>query len=257
VEDAEALATASRFEAAVQDAIARERIDLPWGVALRSPDLPGVYDANLARLEERWEEPTPDALIAELDRVRGDLWFDKLLVADAPTAERLRPGLEGAGFETATLLVLAYRDGPVESPPDAREVSQEEAHATRVAINTEELPPEAGEYAPHIAHLQERIAEEIPTRVFAAPADNGEIGALCSLYTVAGVSQIEEVSTLRMHRGEGLARSAVAAAHHAALEMAPELVFIVADEEDWVKDWYGRLGFAIVGRNWRFTRTTG
>jgi ribosomal protein S18 acetylase RimI-like enzyme len=251
------LGTARRFEAAIQDAVARERIDLSWGVALRSPDLPGVDDANLARVEPRFEEPSAGEIVAELDRVRGDLWFDKLLVDDDDAAQRLRPGLEAAGFDSTALVVMAYRGHDGEPQPnDAREVTQEEAHATRVAINTEELPPQHAEYAPHISHLQERIAEEIPTHVFAAPAA-GEIGALCSLYTVAGVSQLEEVSTLRTRRGEGLGRAAVRAALHAALEMAPELVFIVAGDGDWVKDWYWREGFEPIGRTWRFTRTTG
>jgi hypothetical protein len=73
-----------------------------------------------------------------------------------------------------------------------------------VAINTEELPPEAGEYAPYIARLQERIAAEVPTHVFAAPGD-GEIGALCSLYVVGSIAQIQEVATLRgpPRRGPG------------------------------------------------------
>ena len=249
------LGTARRFEQAVQDAVARERVELAWGVALRSPDLPGVYDANFARVESRFDEPATEEVVAELDRVRGDLWFDRLFVDDDETAERMRPGLEEVGFDAAPLVVMAYRGRALERVVNAREVPQGEAHATRVAINTEELPPEAAEYAPHISRLQERIAEEIPTRVFASPAE-GEIGALCSLYTVAGVSQIEEVSTLRARRGEGLARAAVRAALHAAFDMAPQLVFVVADEGDWVKDWYRREGFEPIGRNWRFTRTS-
>lgn len=252
----EALATASRFEAAVQDAVARERIDLAWGVALRSPDLPGVYDANFARIEARYEEPTAEEVVAELERTRGDLWFDKVFLDDEAAGERLRPGLEAAGFESTPLVVMAYRGGEVAMPPGARQATQSEVHATRVAINAEELPDALGEFAPHIARLQERIAEEVPTRVFAAPAE-GEIGALCSLYTVGGVSQVEEVSTLRARRGQGLARAAVRAALHTALDMAPELVFIVADDDGWAKDWYAREGFEPVGRTWRFTRTRG
>jgi hypothetical protein len=27
-----------------------------------------------------------------------------------------------------------------------------------------------------------------------------------------------------------------------------------ADDEDWMKDWYARLGFDPIGRTWRFTR---
>ncbi len=123
-----------------------------------------------------------------------------------------------------------------------------------MAINTEELGPENAEYAPHIARLQERIAEEIDARAFVAPAE-GEIGALCSLYAIGGVAQVEEVSTLRARRGEGLAGAVVRAAVAAALDTAPVLVFIEADEDDWMKGWYERIGFAQVGRTWRFTRT--
>jgi GNAT superfamily N-acetyltransferase len=123
----------------------------------------------------------------------------------------------------------------------------------RVAINTEALGPDNADFAPHIARLQERIAEEVPTHVFVAPAE-GEIGALCSLYLLGGVAQVEEVSTLRARRGEGLASAAVRAAVAAALDAAPELVFIEADDEDWMKDWYARIGFEPIGRTWRFTR---
>ena len=40
----------------------------------------------------------------------------------------------------------------------------------------------------------------------------------------------------------------------AALDTGHELVFIVADDEDWPKDLYERLGFGPVGRPWCFTR---
>ena len=148
------------------------------GVALRSPDLPGVFDANLARVDGAREALTAGELLTDLDRARGDLWFDKLFVDDGPTGERLRGDLEAAG----------------------------------------------------------------------------EIGTLCSLYTIGGVAQVEEVSTLA-RRGEGLAGAVVRAAVAAALDGAPVLVFIEADEDDWMKGWYERIGFAQVGRTWRFTRT--
>jgi hypothetical protein len=246
----EELATALRFAAAIQDAVARERIELPFGVALRSPDLPGVFDANLTRVDG--DGASAEEVLAALDRTRGDLWFDKVFVDDEAAGDRLRPGLEQAGFDSTRLAVLAWRGDRPDSG-GAREAAPGEAHPVRVAINTEELPGEYSEYAPHLARFQERIAEEVPTHVFVAPAD-GEIGALCSLYVMAGVAQVEEVSTLRARRGEGLAGAAVRAAVSAALDTAPELVFIEADEDDWVRDWYARLGFEPIGRTWRFTR---
>lgn len=246
----EELATALRFAAAIQDAVARERIELPFGVALRSPDLPGVFDANLTRVDDG--DVAVDDVLAALDSTRGDLWFDKVFVDDEAAGDRLRPGLEQAGFDSTRLAVLAWR-GDRPDGAGGREAVPGEAHPVRVAINTEELPDEYTEYAPHLARFQERIAEEVPTHVFVAPAD-GEIGALCSLYVMGGVAQVEEVSTLRARRGEGLAGAAVRAAVSAALDTAPELVFIEADEDDWVKDWYARLGFEPIGRTWRFTR---
>ena len=249
---AEALATASRFGAAVQDAVARERIELGWGQALRSPDLPGVHDANLARLED--PDADVDVVIGDLERIRGDLGFDKLFVDDEAVGERLRADLEAAGFESERLAVMVWPEGaPAPDPSGAREATQDEAHPVRVAFNTEELGPDHAELAPHIARLQERIAEEVHTHVFVAPAE-GEIGALCSLYVLGGAAQVEEVSTLAARRGDGLAGAVVGAAVSAALDAAPELVFLDTGDDDWMKDWYARLGFEPVGRTWRFTR---
>ena len=36
--------------------------------------------------------------------------------------------------------------------------------------------------------------------------------------------------------------------------MGHELIFIVADDDDWPKDLYARLGFDPIGRAWAFTR---
>jgi predicted N-acetyltransferase YhbS len=55
-------------------------------------------------------------------------------------------------------------------------------------------------------------------------------------------------------RRRGLARAACSAALDAAIAAGHELVFIVADDEDWPKELYAKLGFDVVGRPWAFTR---
>jgi hypothetical protein len=40
----------------------------------------------------------------------------------------------------------------------------------------------------------------------------------------------------------------------AALAAGHELIFVVADDEDWPKDLYAKLGFDPVGKAWNFTR---
>ena len=57
------------------------------------------------------------------------------------------------------------------------------------------------------------------------------------------IAQVEDVATLRDFRRRGLARATVTAAVDAALAMGHEAIFIVADDDDWPKDLYARLGF--------------
>ena len=68
------------------------------------------------------------------------------------------------------------------------------------------------------------------------------------------MAQIEDVATLAPYRGRGLARAVVTAALGEALAAGDELVFILADDGDWPKDWYARLGFVLRGRRYLFTR---
>ena len=89
----------------------------------------------------------------------------------------------------------------------------------------------------------------VPTKKRAAGT-----AAVTTLYSDGTTAQVEDVATLRDYRGRGLARAAVSAAIDAAVDMGHRFVFIVADDDDWPKDLYGRLGFDPIGRAWSFTR---
>jgi len=58
--------------------------------------------------------------------------------------------------------------------------------------------------------------------------------------------------TGRRSRGRGLARAAVLAAVRAARGAGADLVFLGADEEDWPKHMYAKLGFDEVSRSYDF-----
>jgi GNAT superfamily N-acetyltransferase len=55
-------------------------------------------------------------------------------------------------------------------------------------------------------------------------------------------------------RGRGYARALVCRAEELARATGHDLIFIVADDRDWPKLLYRRLGFAQVGRIWQFHR---
>jgi ribosomal protein S18 acetylase RimI-like enzyme len=67
-------------------------------------------------------------------------------------------------------------------------------------------------------------------------------------------AQVENVDTLEEFRGRGVARSVVLRAVEAARDADAEHVFIVADDADWPRELYARLGFDRVGRTRQFTR---
>jgi ribosomal protein S18 acetylase RimI-like enzyme len=80
------------------------------------------------------------------------------------------------------------------------------------------------------------------------------LAGACQLYLLDDVAQIESVVTLEQFRGLGVARSVVLRAVREARKAGADLVFLIADLNDWPHRLYGRLGFDEVGRGWSFTR---
>jgi predicted GNAT family acetyltransferase len=63
------------------------------------------------------------------------------------------------------------------------------------------------------------------------------------------VAQVEDVYVIPEARGRGYARALVTRAAALACE-DHDLSFIVADDNDWPKQLYAKLGFEPVGRTW-------
>jgi len=92
-----------------------------------------------------------------------------------------------------------------------------------------------------------RNGELLHERYFAA-FDGDNVCAYAKLRHRGGVAQVEDVVVLPEQRGTGLGRLVTTAALVAGMELDPELLFIVADDDDWPKELYARLGFDPVGR---------
>jgi ribosomal protein S18 acetylase RimI-like enzyme len=101
-----------------------------------------------------------------------------------------------------------------------------------------------------------KYEEVIGARFFAARVD-GALAGNCELYLDGFDAQIENVGTLEEYRGQGIARAVVLGALGAARASGASHVFIVADEDDWPKDLYAKLGFDQIGRTWQFIRWPG
>jgi ribosomal protein S18 acetylase RimI-like enzyme len=235
--------------------MAGKKVPSAHGVALLAPDLPDVWSRNYLLLGETHGHVTAAELADEVDAVfrAAGLSHRKIEVYDDTTGARLEPGFKKLGWTSeCDVIMVASR------PPD-REVDT----AMVDEVDADELVPawsEGWRLDPHV--FAEDVARQlidnkrglpqtIDTRFFAARVD-AEIAAYCELYSDGRTAQIENVLTLERFRNRGLARATVTRALAEARARDHELVFLIADRDDWPKELYRKLGFDVAGRIWEF-----
>jgi GNAT superfamily N-acetyltransferase len=106
-----------------------------------------------------------------------------------------------------------------------------------------------------LANFRNVLAERGGARFFVCRRA-GRIVAVSELYVVDDVAKVEAVYTLEVFRGLGLGRAVVLAGVRAALGAGCDLVFLNADDDDWPKMLYGKLGFDEVARFWSFVKAS-
>jgi ribosomal protein S18 acetylase RimI-like enzyme len=223
----------------------------PLGEAFFDDALPNVWVLNELSVDAETDAP---ALVAALDDLFGQLPHRRAFVEVPEVGARLAPAMRAEGWlvERDVFMELRRERDRPPAPGLAREVDE-------VAIRAVEARTigEAPYGKPHIVEqlLASRSAfgRAGRARYFVASAD-GVDACHTTLYSDGVTAQVEDVGTLKAFRRRGLARAACCAAIDAALAAGHEHVFIVADDEDWPKELYARLGFDAIGTPWCFTR---
>jgi len=247
-------ARAWEFECETQDRVARSRQEFDLGVALFNDALRRVYDTNVVRFERGFDELTGDRVEATADELQGGLRHRKVLIPDERAGARVAEELRARGWRYHTLVTMAYR-GDGQLAPGSHPVEEVEAVALRPARERSlDDGRRDAEARRQIVEFTELMARSGPTLLFAARADRNEIGSFCALFQRDGTGEIDEVTTVEQYRRRGLASGVVSAAVRRSLESGDDLTFLVADEGDWPKDWYARLGFEPIGRRYELLR---
>jgi ribosomal protein S18 acetylase RimI-like enzyme len=216
----------------------------PLGVAVRDNRVPLRHDSNYLFLER---PATGTEIAAELRRLG-------LPIAVVPDEELLPTGTAGA--EVANRGVVMVHAGPVREPPRAAtEVAREALEPLRRAFVLSQ-PWGSTEVADQLLAAKGLIPAPVTARFFASLEDGRPV-AYTDLYLDPPDAQIEDVGTTPEHRGRGHATAVVVTALAEAREAGAEFVFLVADAEDWPKDWYARLGFETAGRYVKLRAPTG
>jgi ribosomal protein S18 acetylase RimI-like enzyme len=249
----EETARAWQFERDMQDRCAQSRREFEYGVALYDDALRRVYDANFVRFERGFDELTADSVEAHADELQSGLRHRKVSIPDERAGARVAEQLRERGWRYFTLVTMAYRgDGAFDSRPVEQVPPEALRSARERALDDGRRDAEARR---QIVAFTERMASVGRTKLLAARGDRDEIASFCALFLDGGVAQIDEVTTLEQYRRRGLGAAVVEGALRVALSSGVDLAFLVADEADWPKDWYSRLGFEPIARRWELLRT--
>jgi GNAT superfamily N-acetyltransferase len=224
-----------------------------FGVAAFVRSLPRVYWLNLVSVEPG-VRATADELAAEADRVQepAGLLHRKISVYDE-LGYAVEEGFRAHGWRVERHAVMTH-DRPVElvaGPVD--EVGFDALEKVWAEGIREEPHGRDEEVVRQLVAAQHRRRLGVEVRYFAARVAD-EIASYCELFSDGETAQVESVMTLERFRGRGLAKAVVSRAVREATGAGHSLVFLVAEDEDWPKELYRRLGFEPRGHTWEIIR---
>jgi ribosomal protein S18 acetylase RimI-like enzyme len=224
------------------------RIDHGWVV--RASSFPEVWVFNNVRIDSEVNYAQAVALCrSHLPGVS----YDQLLIEDHRLAERLADDFRADGWRIDVDVHSVLRRGPDRSAATDAVVDAEEEEALDLMERwfREDESLHLGD--PGLRQLRTgnrltwraRNARRLGVR---GPA--GRLVAITILYSDGRVAQVEDVYVIPEARGRGYGRALVTRAIELAREGDHELTFIVADDNDWPKQLYRKLGFEPVGQTW-------
>ena len=226
------------------------------GYAALTPSLPLVWDDNFVMFEAP-EEGRPSlsaermAEIADEAHRAAGLAHRTVMTTDPDEDERVEPGFRRLGWEVEGDVVMVLRSEP-EGPPRMDVSAVPHPVELRRSILREDedfrkLEPERRDaLIEQLIESEGRLNAADGDSWFVADAD-GAPASVTRLVTHQGYGFIDAVGTLRSARKRGLARATVQAAIQESLDRGNELTFLIAEEDDWPRHFYERIGFAQVG----------
>jgi GNAT superfamily N-acetyltransferase len=251
------LRRALAFNRALYERACERREEHRWGVALFDARRPSFWTLNSLHVVDAPLDPAVRAqdVIDELGRLYPDRRHRTMFLCDDAAGGRLARELRERGWQADHIVHMAL-EGARDRPPVpglAREASEEELRAVERAVMAEDRGYDAA-VIEEVLDARAAVRAAAPVTHRFVGAFGGRDGATATLFSDGEIALVEDVATLTPLRGHGLARAAVSAAIDVAVAGGHELILIGADDDDWPKHLYGRLGFADLGRVWSFVR---
>jgi GNAT superfamily N-acetyltransferase len=224
--------------------------EIDGGTVALTPALPQVWSLNHIRLVE----PLPAVAALELAEDHLAALSFRHIVADTDAIGRaLEQPLRRAGFKIERELVMAMAGSPPTRANGPRVIeSDEDAMLELERRWIAEDRRLTAEVVDQILEAARREGRGWGERRFVLTGEDGRPAAMTKLRCDGHTAQVEDVYTVPELRGRGFASTLVSHAVAVAQQSGHDLVFILADDDDWPKHLYARLGFAPIGRKWVF-----
>ena len=240
------------FLSDLEDRAARRIDPVLGGVALFNDQVPNVWFANQIRLDAE-ADMTAGEVTAEAERVQGaaSLGHRQVIVYDGAAGTRLAPGLRALGWDVERVMVMVQQEAPEEPlvTSSVRELLDGSWRRFRHHTN-EDLEPETKR---QMAVARERLIETVGLRMFGIDLD-GVVASGCDFFSDGATAQIEAVGTLAPYRNRGLAKQVVWRCVEEARSLGHNLIFLLADADDWPRTLYRRMGFKEIGSFYEFAK---
>ncbi|HEU4480945.1 MAG TPA: GNAT family N-acetyltransferase, partial [Actinomycetota bacterium] len=206
------------------------------------------WDYNFLRVDSDGPDLSAALVADAAERLQGGagLKHRKVHVDDEALGQKLTPGFKELGWIAHHLIVMEHAgDLPQVPAVEVREVTFEDLRPSfeRWDVEVENNSPEDAT----ILAASKVVDREATSVRYLAALLGEEVAGFCELYSGEGLGQIENVCTFDRFRNRGVARAVVLRALRESASEGNDLHFLIADDDDWPKRLYEKLGFRGIG----------
>lgn len=247
------VARALAFDRSLVERRAAVLLPVTGGVAVLDPRVFRSHEHNALWLDASAGAAVDAATIAaEADRVLPLAGCDhRRVVSDRP----LPADLGWEGQENRVLVLDASVTLPGEAAAPVVAVTASVMAGLWDRTWRRDIPGISDEAVEHLIRREDIADAHLSVTHLAVLGDDGVPVSAAQLRVDGATAAIEEVITDAGARGRGFATAVVVEGIRRARAGGCDVVFLVADADDWPRHWYERLGFVDVGARWEATRS--
>ena len=247
--EVESLARVMAFLRANLAKTADEARPIEAGYVVLTPSLPAVWSVNQVRVAlPLGFEP----VVALAEEQLASTRYVHIVLENQEAGPELEEAFRAAGWKSereVLMLLSAEPDREADTSVVIEADEDEVAEVMRRWYSEDHL--RSGELE-QLTEFSRRESRACGDRLLGVRSTDGALLAITKLRTAGNTAQVEDVYTTPEARGRGFARALVTRAVELARAGDHDVIFITADDNDWPKKLYARIGFRPLGRLWLF-----